>query len=177
MPTREEVEADIASKITDKTTLDKVNNTDDGANRNLILDYIDQEVLTISQVAKTVKRSLTHSELLDIFTTPIIVLPAVEGKMYIPKDILVKYINNDGWSSVGNWRVLLDTLQLTNFVSQMGGGAVKEQYTYLLQGNPSNTNDSFFNKNVFITSTANPTIPVNPLATADIYITYFEISI
>lgn len=46
MPTRAAVEADIASKITDKTPSDKVINTEDGANRNLILDYIDQEVGT-----------------------------------------------------------------------------------------------------------------------------------
>jgi flagellin-like hook-associated protein FlgL len=46
MPTRAEVEADIASKITDKTPSNKVSNIDDGSNRNLILDYIDQEIDT-----------------------------------------------------------------------------------------------------------------------------------
>ena len=44
MPTREEVLADIDAKITDKTPSDKVQNADDGANRVLIIDYIDQEV-------------------------------------------------------------------------------------------------------------------------------------
>lgn len=175
--TREQLNDYIDTNITNKTIPNTLTPTNEGNALKEVADYVDQEILTISQVAKTVKRSLTHSELLDIFTTPIIVLPAVTGKMYIPKDILVKYINNDGWSSAGNWIVLLGTLQLTNFVSQMGGGTVKEQYTYLLQGNPSNTNDSFFDKNVFITSTANPTVPVNPLATADVYITYFEITL
>ena len=44
MPTRAEVLADIASKITDKTAAGSLTNTDDGANRVLILDYTDQEV-------------------------------------------------------------------------------------------------------------------------------------
>ena len=43
MPTRTEVLADIASKITDKTAAGSLTNTDDGANRVLILDYIDQQ--------------------------------------------------------------------------------------------------------------------------------------
>ena len=43
MPTRAEVLADIASKITDKTAAGSLTNTDDGANRVLILDYIDQQ--------------------------------------------------------------------------------------------------------------------------------------
>lgn len=48
MPTREEVLADIEAKITDKTPSDKVQNTEDGANRVLIMDYIDQEVDSVS---------------------------------------------------------------------------------------------------------------------------------
>lgn len=49
MPTREEVLADIEAKITDKTPSDKVQNTEDGANRVLIMDYIDQEVSSVEK--------------------------------------------------------------------------------------------------------------------------------
>lgn len=136
-----------------------------------LADYVDQEVK-----AKVIKRTITHNELLDIFTTPITLLPAVSGKAFIPKDIIIKYVDNDGWSSVGTWRVLLDAVQLTNFSSQMGGTTNKEQATYLLLGNPSNTTTSFFNKNVVFTSSANPTVPANPLTTAVVYMSYFEIT-
>jgi len=44
MPTRAEVDADIVSKITDKTAAGSLSNIDDGANRELMLDYIDQQV-------------------------------------------------------------------------------------------------------------------------------------
>jgi hypothetical protein len=143
--------------------------------QNAVKAYVDANAGV--QVSKFVKRTITHSELLDIFTTPIVLLPAAAGKMYIPKDVLVKYIDNDGWSSAGNWRILLDTVQLTNFISQMGGGTVEEQFAYLLQGNPSNTTTSFFNKDVFVTASANPTVPVNALTTVDVYVTYFEITL
>jgi len=167
----------LAEVLTNKST----NVTTDGASDTkypsvkAVKTYVDANAGV--QVAKSVKRTLTHSELLNIFTTPIVVLPATVGKMYVPKDILVKYINNDGWGSAGSWKVLLDTLQLTNFISQMGSGTTTEQFTYLLPGNPSNTTTSFFNKDVFITASANPTVPVNGTTTVDVYITYFEITI
>lgn len=43
MPTRAEVSLDITNKITSKTVAGSLTNVDDGANRELILDYIDQE--------------------------------------------------------------------------------------------------------------------------------------
>jgi hypothetical protein len=165
------LKAQIDTHITSQTSAGSITKTNVGGYLKSVIDYVDQEIKF-----KTIKRTITHTELLDIFTTPIILLPAVSGKMYIPKDVLVKYIDNDGWGSAGTWRVLLDTVQLTNFLSQMGGGTIKEQFTYLLQGNPSNTTGSFFNKNVYITSSANPTVPINPLTTVDVYVTYFEIT-
>lgn len=41
--TRQNVLDDIASKITDKTAAGSLSNVEDGANRELILNYIDQE--------------------------------------------------------------------------------------------------------------------------------------
>jgi len=46
MPTRAEVNTDVDEKIRDKTSLDKVDNVDDANNRDLILDYVDQEIAT-----------------------------------------------------------------------------------------------------------------------------------
>jgi hypothetical protein len=46
MPTRVEVIANIDETIRDKTISDKINNVEDADNRELIVDYIDQEVAT-----------------------------------------------------------------------------------------------------------------------------------
>jgi hypothetical protein len=167
----------IDTQITNETVDFAITPTEVGGRMKDTIDYTTEQVALISQSAKVIKRTLTHSELLNIFTNPIVILPATVGKMYVPKDILIKYINNDGWGSASNWRLLLDTLQLANFISQMAGGTVNEQFSYLLQGTPSNTATSFFNKDVIITATANPTAPVNETTTVDVYITYFEIII
>jgi hypothetical protein len=46
MPTRVEVIANIDETIRDKTISDKIDNVEDADNRELIVDYIDQEVAT-----------------------------------------------------------------------------------------------------------------------------------
>lgn len=169
--TRQDVLNDIAAKITSKTTAGSLSNIEDGENRELMLDYIDQEV-----TFKVLKRTLTHNEILNIFTNPVTLIPATAGKIFLPKDIFIKYVDNAGWGSTGTWRLVLDTLVMANFTSQMGGTSTKEQGTYCLLGNPSNTTTSFFNKNLILTSSQNPTSPVNSNTTAVVYVTYFEIS-
>lgn len=42
--TRSQVSTDITNKITSKTAAGSLSNTDDGANRELILDYVDQQL-------------------------------------------------------------------------------------------------------------------------------------
>ena len=172
MATSTEIKDNNNTLIRVKTSAKSITKANVADQLDAIVDYVVQEVKS-----KVLKRTILHSELLTIYSNPIVLLPAVSGKMYDPKSILIKYINNDGWSSVGTWRVLLDTTQFTNFVSQMGGSSTKEQFTYLLPGNPSNTTDSFFNKNLYITSNSNPTTPVNNTTTVDVYITYNEITL
>ena len=60
MPTRAEVLSDIASKITDKTAAGSLTNTDDGANRVLILDYIDQQAPTKTSAVVTLTGTQTQ---------------------------------------------------------------------------------------------------------------------
>lgn len=171
MATSTEIKNNTNSLIRVKTVASSITKVNVADQLDAIVDYVDQEVKS-----KVVKRTITHNELLNIFTTPITLLQASVGKAFIPKDIIIRYVDNNGWSSVGTWRVLLDAVQLTNFSSQMGGTTNKEQGTYLLLGNPSNTTTSFFNKNVVFTSSSNPTVPINPLTTAVVYMTYFEIT-
>jgi len=57
--TRGQVDTDVDDKIRNKTVSDKVNNVEDADNRNLILDYIDQEFATASVVKTSGSVTLT----------------------------------------------------------------------------------------------------------------------
>ena len=67
--TRQDVNEDITAKITGKTIAKSITPTEDGANRVLMMDYVDQNIAT-----KVLKTTITTTQVLDLFTTPITVL-------------------------------------------------------------------------------------------------------
>lgn len=171
------LKAIIDEDITDKTQPDSLSNIDLGDRMKDIVDYTDQEVAAAGiGVFKTVKRVISHAELLTLFTAPITLLAAAAGKMYIPTQVVIQYNNNEGWGqSGGSWKVFLDATQIASFLSQMGGTTNPTQAAYALLGNPSNSTTSFFNKAVTISLTANPESPVSETTTVTVYLAYVEI--
>jgi hypothetical protein len=72
------------------------------------------EVKTIFNIAepilKTVKRVLSSSEILSLFTTPIEIVPSVEGKVLVPQFLFQKYNHNTtAFTTSGLFRIGLGT--------------------------------------------------------------------
>jgi len=170
--TRQDVNDDILAKISGKTTAKSLSNIEDGANRELMMDYVDQEVRT-----KIAKKTITHAELLALMTTPIELIPAISGKLYFPIHFLFKYIDNLGWGNSGSpWIVKLAGQSISSFSTQIGSSSVTEQTIAALGGNLSTTG-SFFNQALTLTATSNPTTPTDPNTTVEVYVTYYEITL
>jgi hypothetical protein len=74
--TRQNVLDDITSKITSKTTAGSLSNIEDGANRVLIMDYIDQEV-PFSQWIARISNTSVDTVIKDNlgFTGPVVTNP------------------------------------------------------------------------------------------------------
>lgn len=172
MITRAEVNLDIAEKITDKTVLDKVSNVEDGGNRVLMMDYLDQEV--IYKVQKTI---ISSAQILDLFTTPITVLDSsAVGIVNIPISIYIKRSAGSAYSFSSAFLLLanefntnvstLSATLLTNttdgFVSQVVGVA---------QTSSADTKSNFYKLKV---NTANPTGGTGAI---DVYVTYVQIAL
>jgi len=84
--TRQDVSDDIVAKISGKTTAKSITPTEDGANRELMMNYLDQEVKT--RIVKTV---ISESQILQLFTTPITILDSTEaGKVKYPTNVYIK---------------------------------------------------------------------------------------
>ncbi len=65
------------------------------------------------QVYKTVKVTLSSSQILDLFTTPIELVPAVSGKLLVPQFLFQKYNHvSNAYTTSGLFRIGLGT---TNF--------------------------------------------------------------
>lgn len=122
MPTRIQVEDDIASKITNKTAAGSLTNTDDGANRVLMLDYIDQEVTaaksyTDGKVPTKTSAAVTLSGTQSELTNDISFCSFTGGKAYLPattiigKEVLVLAVANniEIFANVDNTAKMLTT--------------------------------------------------------------------
>jgi len=110
--TRADVNTDISTKITSKTAAGSLTNTDDGANRVLMLDYVDQQVIT-----KSVKLTLTAMQVQSLFTTPIKIIEGVAGKSIYPLQ-MVSLVNNlvVGYSPSGGQLALRHESSSTNLI-------------------------------------------------------------
>ena len=93
--TRQDVNDDIVAKISGKTTARSINPIDDGANRELMMDYVDQQAPNKSSSA--VALTGTQSEL----PKDINFCNFTGGKAYLPsttiigKEILVLAVSNN----------------------------------------------------------------------------------
>jgi len=170
--TREDVSIDIADKITDKTSVDRISNIDDGANRNLILDYIDQEV-----IYKVKKTTISSVQILDLFANPITVLDSsTAGIVNIPISIYIKrtagtaysftsaflFLTNEFNTNVSTLSAALLTNATDGFISQVVG---------VVQTSSADTKSNFYKLKA---STANPT---GGSGSIDVYVTYAQITL
>lgn len=171
MITREQVDLDIAEKITDKTVSDKVSNIDDGANRNLILDYVDQQT-----IAKTIKVSLTSPQILNLFSTPLTIIPAVAGKVLIVRQIFQKYTHVSTAYTSNTWRIGFGS---PNFGFTSFGPAItsadNSESLNPIAPTSGTSGGTFVNSPLVLGCITSD--PIDGDGTLDLYVTYFEITI
>jgi hypothetical protein len=166
--TRQDVIDDIEAKITDKTILDKVDNIEDGANRVLIVDYIDQQTIT-----KTVKVTLTPLQVQSLFTTRIKVIDCPTGYAILPIQMLCIANNpTTAYSPNGGGAVLRYDTLASNILScntTLGSVGIGEGYAI----SASSLTSSEFSRNgedVYIKLASND--PIGGESGLVVYITY-----
>jgi len=128
-------------------------------------------------IEKVVKISLTSADILDIFTTPIEVVPAVTGKLLVPRFIHQKYTHvTTPYTGGATWRIGLGSVN-TAFavVSAVIGSADNSEAIQVLSQSWSASGSSYENLNIMIgAASANPT---GGDGTLELFITYIEIDI
>lgn len=128
-------------------------------------------------ILKTIKRTITSAELLDLFDTPIEIVPAVTGKLLVPQFLFQKYNHvSTAYTTSGLFRLGLGTITfgfsaftpvitsadnsqgLNNFSYAQSGSGVEYQSLPIVLGALS----------------ANPASGDGAL---DLYLTYLEITL
>ena len=177
MATIAELKSNINTDIRTKTAAGSILKTKVADALDATLDYIAQEVK-----AKVLKKTITHSELLNMSTVPVVLLPADANKAYIPSAIILKFNNNEGWGDGGGTFTVVtkndsNSTTLGTLASQLGGASILEQFRTLTSGSPSNIADSLFNRRIEISSSTAPSSPVSNTTTITFYLVYTEIAL
>ena len=170
--TRQDVTDDIVAKISGKTTAKSITPTEDGANRELMMDYVDQEIKT-----KIVKTTITESQILQLFTTPITILDSTDtGKVKYPINIYVKRTSGSPYTlSSALFYVINDndynmnSTIIANPIAVPGVGYF-QSFIGVVQDNASE-------KNSFYKLKAGVGNPTGGTGDIEVYVTYVEITL
>lgn len=167
----------IDSDITNKTIPLSLSNVNLGNDMKSIVDYIDQEITNVAQIEKTIKISLNSAQILDIFTTPIEIVPAIAGKLLIPRFIYQKYNHiTTAYTGGATWRIGLGSVN--NAYVTVGAvitSAINTEAIQALSQNWTTSGITFEGLNLTLGGTISD--PTGGDGTLDLYITYLETTI
>ena len=170
--TSSQLKTQIDTDITNKTGPNSISKANVGNNLKDIVDYVDQMAIT-----KTIKITLSSSDILSIYTTPKEVVPAVSGKLLIPRFIYQKYTHvTTAYTGGATWRIGLGSINNAfAVISAVIGSADNSQAIQAFSQGWSASGSSYDGLNIIIgAASANPT---GGDGTLELYITYLEITL
>ena len=138
-------------------------------------DYVDANA---GGVIKTIKVTLTSSQILNSFTTPIEIIPADASKLYIPRNIFQKLtFGTVAYTYAGNFRLSYNTASnwVAQFVPFITANDNGENITAININGASVTGGTYSGKSLLVTAVTSD--PPTGDGTLDLYVTYLEITI
>ena len=175
MPTpREQLDIDIDAILNDAVPNQSLKPSDEGDAIKLVGTYA--ESLVVSKVKKT---TITSAQILNIFTNPIEIVPAIAGKIILPTNIviIIKF-NSSTYTDVGGaWKIVFGTsgLTISTISSYLGSATYDKETIQTLFYNAATTFGTFINQPLNLTTTGNN--PIGGNSNIDVYVTYNEITL
>jgi len=177
MPTNAELKALTQSEIRDKTAPESVTRANIADVIDAAYDYTDQQIATVSSVIKVAKISLSSSDISNLNTTPIVLVPAITGKVILPRSVFQKYTHvTTAYTSGANWRLAFGTpsLWISSFAPAVQSASNSEGINEILGSNATVSGNTFAEKDLLLTNV----FPwVGGDGTMILYIEYIEITL
>jgi hypothetical protein len=130
-------------------------------------------------VVKVRKTTISSAQVLNIFSTPVEIVPAVAGKIIVPTNIVIIInFNTTQYSDVGGaWRVRFGSTStsIATITSYLGSASYNQQVLQTLFYSAFTTSGSFDNSPILLTTTGNN--PIGGNSGISVYVTYTEITI
>lgn len=130
-------------------------------------------------VTKVLKTVITSAEILNIFTTPKIIVPSVSGKIIVPTNIVIVInYNSSTYSDVGgSWKIKFESegTNIATTTSFLGSATFNKQSIQTLFYSSFTTSSDLINSPIVLSTTGNN--PVGGNSGITVYVTYSEITI
>ena len=196
--TNTELKNNIDTAITNKTSASSITPTNVGAQIKSTVDYIDQEISTVSsssnQVLKTIKRTINHSQISSTVASPVLLLQQEAGKVKLPLTLLIRKNSGGNYSGGAGFKIVNQsnqTLGPSISGSSFFLGTMNESQMSLIFDNFSGSGSVFgttktsdtgllFNDTDYYFSYNGSPFEIDPgtgSTTIDFYITYLEINL
>lgn len=169
------LKAQIDTDITNKTGAGSILKENVGGDMKAVVDYIDQEIS--KSIRKVVKVSLSSSDILNLNTTPITLIPAVTGKAILPRSVFQKYTHvSTAYSGGVNWRLAFGatSLYVSSFAPAIQSADNAESINDITVSNAPISGDTFSSKSLLLTT---PNAWTSGNGTIVLYIEYSEITL
>ncbi len=145
--------------------------------QNAVKTYVDANAGGGVQVTKSVKVSLSSSQILNLFTTPIEVVPAVPGKVLIIRQVFQKYTHvSNAYTIGGNFRIGLGEpdFAFVSFFPMIQNSDNAEAFNAVATSS-STSGQTYINLPLILGCLTSS--PTGGDGTLDLHIVYFEITI
>jgi hypothetical protein len=166
------LKAQIDSEITNEIVDFAITPAEVGGRMKDIVDYTTENV-----VVKKIKVSLSSSQILNLYTTPIELVPAVPGKLLVPQFLFQKYTHvSSAYTTSGLFRIGLGTITFgfSSFgavITSADNAEGLNNFSY----NQSTSGSTYESLPIVLGATsANPS---GGNGTLDLYLTYLEITL
>jgi len=173
--TSSQLKTQIDTDITNKVSSNTITPTNVGLNTKAIVDYVDQE-----KNIKTVKTTITEAQILQLFTTPIVILTSTtSGIAKIPLNIIIKRtVAGTNYTTAANQFSLLSNNNSTYTISLSNSiltGAFPVSYVNFSANANTQIATSLDAETYKLGAyTSNPTGGTGGI---DVYVTYMEITL
>ena len=108
--TNTELKNNIDTAITNKTSVSSITPVNVGEQIKSTVDYIDQEIESIAvqgtQILKSIKRTVSHAEILTMVASPILLIQQEIGKVKLPLSILLKKNSGGNYSGAAGFKLI-----------------------------------------------------------------------
>lgn len=164
---------DLANKSTDGTL--SGNSDDNYPSEKAVKTYVDAHSGGTS-IVKSVKITLSSSQILDLFTTPIEIIPAVTGKLLIIRHLFQKYTHVSNAYTSSSWRIGYNSISygFVGFAPAITSASNYESFNSINSSSSAGGSTFIGLPLVLGSQVSNPT---GGDGTLDLYITYYEITI